>query len=376
MRICMLSNALSVHTQRWARSFAERGHEVHLLSIRKSDVPGVAVHTLCVGPVNSESRTWTFLSYVRLLLAARRMLKRIAPDILNAHFTVTHGVVAAFAGFRPRIISCWGSDVLPDDKGNMSWVCKRLNRWALRKPDFICSTSEYMVAHARRFSDSAVPIAQVPFGVDCNRFRPATASEQRTAGEFRIGFVKTLAPKYGPDVLIAAMPRVIEAVPDAVLIMAGRGQLRQRLETLADELGVADRVRFCGFVQHDELPNLIRSFDILVNCSRLESFGVSLLEASACGVPVVATRVGGVPEVCRDGETGFLVDCDAEAIAQAIIRLASDEELRERMTRAARQFVLQHYVWDNNVDTMLSLMQSLVAARRSSAGVPGSEARL
>lgn len=370
MRICVMANALAVHTQRWARAYAERGHDVHVLSIRQAEIPGVTVHTVNVGPVNVRSAVWTFLSYLRLLLTARRHLDAIAPDVLNPHYTITHGVIAAFSGYHPVALQAWGKDVIWDGAGAMPWYLRLLNRYAHGRADTILSTSLFMRDMMRGFVAPGTEIRHVPFGVETDRFHPPPADEAATASgdaPFRIGFVKTLSPKYAPDDLLRAMPLVLAAIPDARLLMAGRGPLADRLRQQADELGIADSVEFLGFVPHDQVPALIRGVDVLVNCSVMpsESFGVVIIEAAACGVPVVATRVGGVHETCLDGETGFLVPpSDKQALADAIIRLAKDPDLRARFGRAGRQYVLDNYVWSDNVDVMLAALTETANAKR------------
>ena len=164
------------------------------------------------------------------------------------------------------------------------------------------------------------------------------------------------------------MPLVLERIPGARLVMAGRGPLAERLRQLADELGIAANVEFPGFVPHDQVPALMCGLDVLVNCSVMpsESFGVVIIEASACGLPVVATRVGGVHETCLDGETGFLVPPgDRQALADAIVRLARDPALRARFGRAGRRYVLDNYVWSDNVDAMLAALADTAAAARA-----------
>ncbi|MBA7698423.1 GDP-mannose-dependent alpha-(1-6)-phosphatidylinositol monomannoside mannosyltransferase [subsurface metagenome] len=111
------------------------------------------------------------------------------------------------------------------------------------------------------------------------------------------------------------------------------------------------------------MPEILQSFDVFAHPSvSSESFGVAVLEASACGLPVVATRVGGVPEVCIDRKTGFLVPpLDSDALAQAIILLAKDSKLSQRMANAGRSFVLEKYVWGVNVKRMLSVFENLIS---------------
>jgi L-malate glycosyltransferase len=359
MKICILSNAVSVHTQRWAGAFAERGHDVHLLSISHSNIPGVEVHTVNIGPENSKSAVLKFLSYLYLLLTARRRILQIKPDIVNAHYATTHGVIAAFAGYHPLVISVWGMDVIWDYGTKSPLLLRILARYALKRADLICSTSKFMADKTRELIKPARLIEHVPFGIDCQLFRPAEQKRQgHNAEQFRIGFVKAFSSEYGPDFMVKAMPIICRDVPNARLIMVGSGVMKDELRRLASKLGMADRIEFAGFVPNERVPEIMQTFDVLVHPSTVsESFGVVLLEAQACGVPVVATRVGGVPEVCVDQKTGFLVPPgDPEALAEKIITLAKDSELRKQMGMEARKFVLENYQWQDNVEKMLRLL--------------------
>ncbi|HSM02053.1 MAG TPA: glycosyltransferase, partial [Acidimicrobiia bacterium] len=137
---------------------------------------------------------------------------------------------------------------------------------------------------------------------------------------------------------------------------------RGRLERAAGDLGLRDRVDFVGAVDHDTLPELMQGFSVLLNTSRSESFGVVLLEAGACALPVVATRVGGVSEVVDDGATGILVPVgDAAAAAAALVRLARDPDEARSMGEAGRARVAEHFRWSECVDAML---RALEEARR------------
>jgi len=364
MRIGILANAMSVHTQRWARAYSDEGHDVHVFSIRHNDIFGVNVHPINVGPENSNSVVWTFLSYLYFLLTARRRIRKLAPDIVNAHYALTHGVIAAFADYHPFVISVWGSDVIWDKSHRMPFLLRLALRYAFKKADLICATSNFLANKVLEFKPPDKPMQTVPFGVDCQLFRPSdTPRPQKYLNQFRIGFVKTLAPGYGPDVLIRAMPKICREISGARLIMAGRDRMKGRMQQLAAELDVADRIEFTGFVPNDKVPEILQSFDVFAHPSvSSESFGVAVLEASACGLPVVATRVGGVPEVCIDQRTGFLIPpLDSDALAQAIILLAKDSKLSQRMANAGRSFVLEKYVWGVNVKRMLSVFEKLIS---------------
>ncbi len=358
----MISNALSVHTRRWAESFAERGCDVHLISIRKAGIKGVKVHTVNVGPVNSKSKIWTLLSYVYLFFRARRQIKKLCPDVVNAHYATTHGLIAAFAGVRPLVVSVWGSDVVWDGADTMPFYLRTILKYVFSKADAIYGTSRFLLETIAPFLSAGKKTVHIPFGVDCEVFSPAGKTAVRDGGgEFRIGFVKSLTRKYGPDVLIKAMPKICRAVPDVRLIMAGKGGLKGFLQELANELGVAERVEFVGFVEHSKVADMLRSFDVFVQPSVCEeSFGVAVLEASACGAAVVATRVGGVSEVCLDGQTGIMVEPnDEDALADAIITLANDNEKKIRMGKAGREFAVENYNWYENVDKAINEFEKL-----------------
>jgi glycosyltransferase involved in cell wall biosynthesis len=360
MKICILANALSVHTQRWAKAFADNGHDVHIVSIRNADIPGAKVHSVCIGKVNSKNVIFVMLSYFRLLFCISRIIKKIAPDIVNAHYALTHGVIAAYANRHPLIISVWGSDVIWDKVVRIPSFMKIFLKYAFKKADAVCVTSKFMIQYVLPVAPREINISQIPFGIDCNLFAPVDF--KKPADCIRIGYVKTLEGLYGPDVLINAIQRVLKVMPDAKLIMAGSDKMNGKLKTLAEELNIADKVEFTGFIPNEKVPELLNSFDIYVHPSICtESFGVAVLEASACGCPVVATRIGGVPEVCIDGRTGILVEPNnPDALADAIIKLAKNPELRHNMARAGREFVVNNYDWNKNVESMLRVMKDTI----------------
>jgi glycosyltransferase involved in cell wall biosynthesis/uncharacterized membrane protein YbhN (UPF0104 family) len=354
MRICIIANAGAVHTQRWARAYAERDHTVHVLSIRRADIPGVTVHTVAVGPENSSSRIWSFLSYLRLLLSIRSALDAIGPDVVHAQYVTTNGYFAARSG-RPYLLTAWGSDVIPANGKQLGVAARALARRALTGAAVVTSASRYMAEWIEQLAPGVRPEI-VPFGVDTGVFRPGHDSDG--GDHFTIGVVKSLERRYGIDDVLRAMPAVLDDDADARLVIAGDGRLRDRLESLGRELGVGDSVRFLGAVPHDAVPALMQTIDVLVNPTIVpESFGVVILEAEASGVPVVATDVGGIREVCVPGVTALLVAPHApDRLAEAIDELGAHPDRRREMGTAGRELVAERFVWEDSVATMLGLL--------------------
>jgi len=203
----------------------------------------------------------------------------------------------------------------------------------------------------------------VHLGTDPTWFRPGvdvTAVRERFALPDRGGrwlvTVARLQEHKGMDTVIRALPAILAGAPDVRYAVAGAGPDRERLEQLAQELGVGDRVRFLGGVGDQDLPAFYNLASVYVGASRragrlgVEGFGISLVEASACGLPVVAGNSGGIPDAVRDGETGFLVPPeDPPALAGAISRLLADTELARRVGAAGRRAVETYYNWDRVV---------------------------
>jgi phosphatidylinositol alpha-1,6-mannosyltransferase len=203
----------------------------------------------------------------------------------------------------------------------------------------------------------------VHLGTDPDRFRPGVdvmelreRFELEDSGVRWLLTVARLEPHKGVDMVLRALPEIIARAPDVRYAVAGKGPERERLKKLAHKIGVADRVHFLGEVSENDLPALYNLASVYVGASRraerlgVEGFGISLVEASACGLPVVAGRSGGIPDAVREGETGFLIPPeDPAAIAEVVTRLLGDTELAGRVGMAGRRAVETYYNWDRVV---------------------------
>jgi glycosyltransferase involved in cell wall biosynthesis len=284
-------------------------------------------------------------------------LRAHRPDLLHAHYASGYGSTAMLAGWHPTLLSVWGADVydFPYESRLKGWLLRRNLRFA----DALASTSAAMAQQVRRLWPGAGDIAITPFGVDLQRFAPAA----RVPGPVTIGTVKTLAPKYGIDTLLRAFA-LLAPPHDVRLLIVGDGPQRDELQALARQLGIADRVQWPGAVPHDQVPQWLQRLDVYVAASRLdsESFGVAVVEAMACGVPVVVSDAGGLPEVVVAGDSGLVVPRDdPAALAAALAHLLAEPALRQRLATAGRARAEAEFAWPACVDRMLACQDALIA---------------
>ncbi len=357
MRLVLLADAGSPHTAKWAREFAKRGWDVHVISLRMGGIPDVEVHTLL--PMLPGK-----LGYLTVAKQVKELVYSLQPDILHAHYATSYGLLGAMTEYHPFVVSVWGSDVY--DFPRQGPIQKALLKRNLAKADAISSTSHAMAHVTMRYAGDA-PIEVIPFGVDLGVFTPGEEPEIPT-----IGCAKLLEPKYGQEVLIRALRIIVERDPNRPLrlMLAGDGSTRNHLETLARDLAMANRTHFLGHVPHDEIPRFMRGLTLFAmpSVEESESFGVAAVEAASCGLPVVASWVGGIGEVVLDEVTGLLVPPnDPVMLADALERLLDDASLRAEMGANGRALVRKAYDWTKNADQMEALYHTVMEAQPHSA---------
>jgi glycosyltransferase involved in cell wall biosynthesis len=210
------------------------------------------------------------------------------------------------------------------------------------------------------FSEVGVSAAIIPNIIDLDLFCPA-APPPLDAG-FTLVITRNLEPIYGLDTAIQALALARKAIPDIQLKIAGSGPQRAELEQLAERLGLANAVVFLGRLERPQIVDLYHSAHAMLNPSRVDNMPNSVLEALACGVPVISTNVGGVPYIVENGRTAVLVSPDeAQEMAQAIVKLCSDPVLRSRLRDAGLRAVAP-YAWDQVRPQWLALYHSVVSA--------------
>ncbi len=242
-----------------------------------------------------------------------------------------------------------------------------IRRRTLTAADCVLAGSEYTAALARDLGVRDERLRVTRYGTDPTRFRPLDASALRErlglGGRPVLLTIARLVPRKGIDAVLRALPHVRRAAPDVAYVVAGDGPERERLGTLARELGVENTVHFVGAVSDAELPLWYSLADVFVMPSRseppdVEGFGIVFLEAGACERPVVALRAGGVPDAVADGTSGLLVTPgDLDELATKILALLLDPARAADFGRRGRERVLGELNWDAVTERTLAALE-------------------
>jgi len=353
-----LGNSSSVHISRWARGLATAGFEVSLISLGGKPIDGIS--TFILGPEKHRR-----VGYLTHLSAVKRLIRELNPALLHSHYATGYGLWGTYSGFHPHLVSVWGADIIDFPR---SLFRKLFLRRILLSADKITATSRFLKDQTTILvPEIGSKIDVIPFGVNL----PDLTVPREGDGLLRLIFIKGHRKKYGPDILLHALRDVTSMIPGVWLTMAGQGELTVDLKRLTQQLGLHKFVNFTGFIENREIPSLLAKHDIMIMPSVMESesFGVAALEAAAAGLPVIASRIGGIPEVVLDGVTGLLVKPgDPKDLADAIITLAKDKNLRDRLGQAGRNFVVRNYLWDDNIRQMATLYRTLLDNQKEKAG--------
>jgi glycosyltransferase involved in cell wall biosynthesis len=233
---------------------------------------------------------------------------------------------------------------------------RTLGRAIVRSSDRLIAVSNAVAGHAVHLGARPEAVRVIANGVDVQQFRPGAGREN---GAFRVACVGRLIFNKGPQYLVEAASEVLRARPEAEFLFVGDGPLRPHLEERARQLGVSHRLTFLG--TRPDVAAILQTCDILVRPSLLEGMPLTVLEAMACGLPVVATPVSGTAELVRHGKNGLLVPpADPASLARAILRLMEDKPMREAQGRKARRLVERGYSWDAVADKTLAVYRELL----------------
>ncbi|MDP8962007.1 MAG: glycosyltransferase [Actinomycetota bacterium] len=376
----------NVHVAELARGLGARGVEVVIYTRRDDQAapkrvplaPNIIVEHVDAGPARYVSKDALFGYMDDFAEVLCRAWRRRPPHLVHSHFWMS-GYAALKAG--------WATGVPVVHTFHALGVVKRRHQGTkdtspperfgveeslVRHVDQIIATCSDEVFELRRLAGDVDHVSVVPCGVDLNLFRALGEAEPRRDGWHRLVVVTRLVERKGVDDVIRALVHV----PRAELIVAGgppRQELRhdpeaRRLRSIAEELGVSDRLVLRGRLDRQAVPRLMRSADVVVATPWYEPFGIVAVEAMACGVPIVATAVGGMIDTVVDGVTGLLVPPrDPDALAGALNALLGDGASRQTLGQAGAGRVEARYGWDRVAAATFEVYARVVARQSAIA---------
>jgi len=260
-------------------------------------------------------------------------------DIVDIHQLPPPASVFFFGGLPRLVVSTWGSDIIDFESHTRHPRLNFSRCFVLHQAQAVTASYQYLASTARSFTPSATPIHVIPFGVEWRQFAHPPFPRP-SPPPIRLVITKHLEPIYGIHYLLDSLRLVSDQIRDIELLIAGNGSQRSELEAHARRLALQNKTTFLGHLEHTRIKFLLYQSHTFVMLSLCEALGVAALEAQATGLPVIASRVGGIPEVVLDGKNGLLVPPkNASALAAAIIRLVNDSEFRQQIGHTGQEFV-------------------------------------
>lgn len=392
LRVCLVTldnpyfhsaDGVARYTYFLSINLAKLGCEVHVLSLEKSQEnttfykDGVVFHSLP--------------SFRNDLMRSLLFLKKVATELLKYsgknRFDVVHGqgsyagavALARCLGLKSKCIATihtTGFDELiatSNDYFELSLylnglaailslpVAKFYGSFIYNQMDMNISVCEYHRHRASRVYDIPLEkIVTIPPGVDTVRLKNNMHQNNFQPHPQSLLYVGRLAPRKGVQYLLLAMPFVLRRFPNIKLNIVGDGPLRKNLETLSSSLGLQKNVQFLGHITDTDLHELYFNANAIIIPSLFEGLPIVLLEAMAAGKPIVASAVGGIPEVLKHNFSGLLVKPrDAQGIAKAIISILQDESFANYLSENAKQAAMSKYSWENCARKMLEVYENL-----------------
>lgn len=372
MRLVLLSDPSSAHIMKWANGIHSRGAKVLVLGLSEVDNSqyndGIDLELFKIPDKIKLQNDGNLLksAYLLSLPFVKKMIKKYNCNILHAQSASSYGLLGALSNFHPYVISVWGNDVYIFPHKNK--VFKNILMYSLRKADMITSSSKTMANYSKRFTDKEIFVT--PGGIVLDKFKPLKRETHLVKeNDIVIGTVKMMEKKYGSEDILDAfniLKKKHSGLP-LKLLMVGRGSMIEYLKSKAKNYNIEDSVIFTGSVPFSEIEKYHNMLDIFLapSTNDSESFGVGVLEASACGKAVIVSNVGGLSEVVIEGKTGFVVRPNSpEILAAKIETLILDKNLLSTMGKNGRKFVEEVYDYNKILDYIIELYSSLLSSKK------------
>jgi len=321
MKICFFGDSESIHIIRWCKHFASLGHEIHLLSFKKTEIDGIKHHHIDAGDINVGGGNWKVLFQSRKI---KKMLKIIQPDILHSFYATSYGIAGALSGFHPYVVSALGSDILVSPR--KSFLYRKMLRLVFKKADWITVMAQHMKAATVEMKlGGENKMTVLPFGINTKLFND---NNRKISNEkFVITSTRNFEDVYNIPHLIKSIAILKDKIPNLQLNMIGDGTKRKEIEKLIRSNGLENSTEFFGKLSQDKIADVLNKSHVFVSVSLSDGNNISLNEAMACGAYCIATDIPANQQWIHDGVNGRLVKInDVNSLSEIILELYKNYE--------------------------------------------------
>jgi len=380
MNICVIASGypsrskpvLDIFIHEQAREMVRQGLNIHVITTGTSEnfcegiMDGVYVHRV-IRDDFKPSYLLFFAFSLKALRVAIQLNRKLRFDIIHSHFADHAGfagaVISKLLG-KPFVLTSHGYDIYYSKKlgyGLGSHLPSRLLVWfILKMPSKITVPSKALKNQLKTWNVDSKKIEIINNGINLD-FIKSDITPKIIKNSQVILTVANLLPIKNIGYMLEAMPYVLEKFPDVRYIVVGDGPEREKLERIADKRELTNNIDFVGELRNNELPRYYSMADVFVLPSVHEGFGIVKLEAFAFGVPVVVTNGGGAVEGVDQGENGFVVPLNqSKKLAEVIIKILANPELKESMGRRGKEIVMKSYLWKHNVKKVIKVYSGLM----------------
>ena len=363
MKVLYFSRSYTPHDHRFLTAITEAGHQAAYLRLEPA-APQSEDRPIPAGVLQIQwegaGAAFRWADAPRLAFALRRILRELRPDIVHAGPIQTCAFIAALAGSHPLLGMSWGYDLVQDAGRSRWWSW--VTRHTLKRCDWFVSDAQVSRAAAIEYGMDPRKVTVFPWGVDLVRFSPMPSD--RNEGTFTLFCSRTWEPLYGVDVVVRAFAQLAPTHPGLGLILLGGGSQAADLRRMLLNAGLLERVYFGGTVPQRELPGWYHRADLYLSASHVDGSSVSLMEALACGLPVLVSDIPGNREWVREGENGWLFrDGDAGDLAAKILKACENRQMLPEMGRRARLDVEARADWKKNAAVLMQTYDSVLALK-------------
>lgn len=360
MRICFISLGTFNHIGPYLDYFRDAGHEVHFVSMSPGPERGVPTYNVGIGRKYSESEgKW---KYPISMLRARKLIKKLKPDIVHAHYVTSCGLTALICGFHPTVVTAHGSDLTT---GIKSRIWRPLLRKIFEFSDCVNAVSPDLAGMAESFGIDSDKIETLTLGIDTEKFSFSQRPLYEKSRPLKLICTRRLESVFDHHTIIDALLTLKEKDIEFEMTFAGDGSLRSELTQRVTDLGLDGSVKFAGRLQNGDLPELLANHDVYLSASLWDGASLSLLEAMATGLFPIVSDIKANSTWLEHDVDGLLHKVgDSNDLAECVIKFCENPQMATNAAGRNRQKVVESADRATNMKRLEGVYEDLVTKRR------------